>query len=70
MLHIAVLITVFNRKDKTIRCLSRLFDQQDSGRFSLSVFVVDGGSTDGTADSIRSLYPLVHLSVHNGLYWA
>ncbi len=70
MLHIAVLLTVYNRKDKTIRCLSRLFDQQDSGRFSLSVYVVDGGSTDGTVDLVRSLYPLVHLSVHHGLYWA
>lgn len=70
MLHIAVLITVFNRKDKTIRCLSRLFDQKDASRFFLCVFVVDGGSTDGTAESIRTLYPSVHLSVHHGLYWA
>ena len=70
MLQIAVLLTVYNRKDKTIRCLSRLFDQLDACRFSLSVFVVDGGSTDGTADSIRSLYPSIHFSVHNGLYWA
>ena len=70
MNNIAVLLTVYNRKDKTIRCLSRLFDQYDVGRFSLSVFVVDGGSTDGTADSIRSLFPSVHLSVHHGLYWA
>lgn len=67
---IAVLLTVFNRKDKTIRCLSRLFDQQDASRFSLSVFVVDGGSRDGTFDSIRSLFPSVHLSLHHGLYWA
>jgi GT2 family glycosyltransferase len=47
-----------------------LFEQRDASRFSLNVFVVDGGSSDGTTDSIRSLYPSVHLSVHNGLYWA
>lgn len=70
MNFIAVLLTVYNRKDKTIRCLSRLFEQYDSDRYSLSVFVVDGGSSDGTTNSIRSLFPSVHLSVHNGLYWA
>lgn len=70
MKYIAVLLTIYNRKDKTIQCLSRLFDQQDANRFSLSVFVVDGGSTDGTTDSIRFLFPSIHLSVHNGLYWA
>ena len=67
---IAVLLTVYNRKDKTIRCLSRLYEQNDLNQYSLSVFVVDGGSSDGTTDSIRSLFPSIHLSVHNGLYWA
>ena len=66
MYQIAVLLTVYNRKDKTIRCLSRLFEQQDASRFSLSVFVVDGGSSDGTTDSIRFLFPSIHLSVYIG----
>lgn len=70
MFHIAVLITVFNRKDKTIRCLSNLYKQNNAGRFFLSVFVVDDGSTDGTSEEIAKLYPEVHLIKGDGnLFW-
>ena len=48
--NIAVLITCYNRKDKTLLCLESLFKQQGLGiDFSLAVFLVDDGSTDGTA---------------------
>lgn len=70
MFHIAVLITVFNRKDKTIQCLSRLYKNNNVSRFSISVYLVDDGSTDGTSEEIAKLYPEVNLIKGDGsLFW-
>ena len=37
---------------------------------SCDIFLVDGGSTDGTPDAVREQFPSVHCYVENGLYWA
>ena len=69
-MHIAVLITVYNRKAKTLRCLSDIYHQDGIEGFTIDVFVVDGGSIDGTPDAIRKQFPNVHVSVSEGLFWA
>lgn len=70
MNEIAVLITVHNRKEKTLKCLQKLFEQQEDPRFRWDVFVTDDGCTDGTADAIRTHYPKVNIIKGNGqLYW-
>lgn len=70
MSSIAVLLTVHNRKEITVACLSRLFSQYNKGQYILSVYVVDDGSTDGTAEEITKLYPDVHLIKGDGtLFW-
>ena len=67
---IAVLLTVYNRKEKTIRCLTHFYNQNDTDKFSLSVFLVDDGSTDGTTEEIAKLFPQVNLIKGDGnLYW-
>ncbi len=67
---IAVLLTVYNRKDKTIRCLNHFYNQNDIDKYSLSVFLVDDGSTDGTAEEIAKLFPQVNLIKGDGnLFW-
>ncbi len=68
---IAILITCHNRKEKTLRCLQALFDQNGVGKeFAIEVFLVDDGCTDGTPDEIRSNYPDVNIIQGNGdLYW-
>ena len=53
---IAVIMTVHNRKDKTLRCLRSLQAtlQPFSEQISVTAFITDDGSTDGTADAILS----------------
>lgn len=62
-------MTVFNRKDQTMRCLRSLMRQGgDTARFV--VFVVDDASTDGTGEAIASEFPEVRLLEGSGdLYW-
>lgn len=68
---IAVLLTCHNRKEKTLRCLENLFLQKEAGTgFSMKVFLVDDGSTDGTGDAVRQRFPDVNIIMGNGqLFW-
>lgn len=74
MLGVAVLLTVFNRREKTLACLDNCFRQFDSlaalEKYSFTVYLVDDGSTDGTADAVAAQYPAVRLlRGEGGLYW-
>ncbi|MBU4483939.1 glycosyltransferase family 2 protein [bacterium] len=69
-IKIAVLITCHNRKEKTLLCLDALNAQVSEGKFDLRVYVVDSGSTDGTAEAILKRYPEVNLiSCSEDIYW-
>lgn len=69
MEHIAVIITAFNRKEKTLACLQRLFGQDHRGT-SITVFLTDDGSTDGTTEAVSEQFPQVVLSHGDGtLFW-
>ena len=50
--RIAVLLTVFNRKQQTLACLDRLFKQEMPMGYALNVYLVDDGCTDGTAQAV------------------
>ena len=66
-MKIAVLITCFNRKSKTIRCLKSLFDTN----FGFEVYLVDDGSTDGTTEAIKRTFPNVNIIQGTGnLFWS
>ena len=68
--RIAALITCYNRKQKTLESLSSLFHQCILQEVSLSVYLVDDGSTDGTAEAISQLYPQVMILKGDGsLFW-
>ena len=70
MKTIAVLLTCHNRKNNTIACLDALFRCTLPEHHSLSIFLVDDGSTDGTPEAIASQFPSVHLLQGDGnLYW-
>lgn len=74
MLNVAVIITVFNRKDKTLKCFASLKESLATvtERTSVKVFLTDDGSTDGTAESIRqNAYPfeVCILQGTGELYW-
>jgi GT2 family glycosyltransferase len=67
---IAVLMTVHNRRDITLRCLDSLFAQMKPDGWGVKVFMVDDGSTDGTSASVRSKFPQVTIIQGSGhLYW-
>ncbi len=70
MRKVAVLITCYNRKETTLRCLRDIYSQRLSEGFALDLYVVDGGSCDDTPAAVRLKYPLVYTFVFPGLYWA
>lgn len=69
-MRIAVLLTVFNRRAKTLACLDSLYSCVKPEGAQVDVFMVDGGSSDNTPEAVLASFPEVHLSIHKGLYWA
>ena len=69
-MKIAILITVFNRKEKTLSCLKDIYQQNGIKDHSVDIIIVDGGSTDGTPQAISSEFPEVTVCTRNGLFWA
>jgi GT2 family glycosyltransferase len=71
MLRIATLLTCYNRKATTLCCLERLFGQILPEEIGLTVYLVDNGSTDGTADAVSSRFLQVRLLRGDpSLFWA
>lgn len=67
---LAVLLACHNRKKKTINCLNALFEAELPEKISLQVFLVDDGSSDGTSDSVKQLFPTVNIIRGDGtLFW-
>ena len=66
---IAILLTVFNRKECTLKCLRQLTEQILPDGVTYDVYITDGGSTDGTVESVRELYPEVSIQVKDGVFW-
>lgn len=70
MRRIAVLLTSFNRKKKTLECMAALQQQVLPGDVRLTVFLTDDASPDGTEEAVREAFPKVVLLRGNGnLYW-
>ena len=70
MKHIAVLMTCFNRREATLKCLRALYDQNIAENVDFNVYLVDDGCTDGTGVAVRRQYPKVRVLQGNGnLYW-
>ena len=76
---IAALYTCHNRKDKTVHSIMslfsavRFFNNTSNDSIELLVFLVDDGSTDGTADAVNSLSeqsPIIILEGDGSLFWA
>ena len=66
---VSVVIPVYNRKEKTIRCLSSLYNSTQV-LHKLHVVVVDDGSIDGTSESIMQLFPQTSIVSGTGsLFW-
>ena len=78
-MKIAVLLTCFNRKGKTLSCLTSLYKALDGynkyieDKISLSIYLTDDGCTDGTGDAVRNNFPDKNIKILQGtgnLFWA
>lgn len=70
MKTIAALLTVHNRKEKTMECLNRLFLQDIPDGISIEVYLTDDGCTDGTVEAVKKQFPQVNIITGDGnLYW-
>lgn len=70
-MKIAVLLTVFNRKQKTLACLESLQQQELPPNVNIEVFLTDDGSSDGTTEAITSHFPCTHVYRGTGkMFWA
>ena len=72
--RVAILMSVFNRREKTLACLSACFAQVESlrpcGNYEFSVWLTEDGCTDGTSEAVASAYPSVNIIHGDGnLYW-
>ena len=69
--NIAVLLTCFNRKEKTLVCLNSFFEADMPKGYEFDIYLVDDGSTDGTSEAVKENYPNIEIIKGNGnLYWA
>lgn len=70
MQTLAVLLTVFNRKDKTLECLKQLYAQLPIDGYQVDIYLTNDGCTDGTPEAVASQYPEVNIINGEGeLYW-
>lgn len=79
-LNIAVIITCYNRKNKTIACLTHLFEACNSynnfhteSPIILSIYLTDDACTDGTPDAVKNCCKNYDLHIIQGdgqCYWA
>lgn len=69
IMRIAVLLTCFNRRDKTLACLRCLAGQDPAG-VELDYVIVDDGSRDGTREAVAAEFPQARVLTGDGsLYW-
>jgi GT2 family glycosyltransferase len=70
--EVSVLLTCYNRRDLTDRCLSSfLYAIQNVQDVTFKIYLVDDNSSDGTAELIKNKYPEVNI-IHGigSLFWA
>ena len=72
-IKIAAILTCFNRREKTVKCLDSLFRAEnqynlshDSEELCISVYLTDDACTDGTADAVRVVCKGKELHILNG----
>lgn len=69
-MRIAILMTVHNRKDITLRCLDHLHSQEIPNDYTFETYLTDDGCTDGTREIVTKRFPMVHIVDGDGtLYW-
>lgn len=72
---VAVVMTVFNRIEKTSKCIDSLLAENTNDEFHFSFYITNDGSTDNTSEVLaqyQARFPEVSFSILNGsgnLFW-
>lgn len=66
--RIAAILASHNRKELTLQCLAALFAQQ-SETIDIRAFLLDDGSTDGTADAVKQQFDQAVVIPGDGSYF-
>lgn len=75
-IKIAVILTCYNRKQKTLDCLTSLFNYQKTyspSILQLCVFLTDDGCSDGTPEAVKTEFSNEKITILKGdgnLFWA
>lgn len=68
--RIAVLMTCFNRKAKTLGAIESVYASAAQAQVTLDIYLVDDSSTDGTPAAVFSRFPQVRVIAGAGdLFW-
>lgn len=70
---VAVVLTCYNRIEKTLRALKTLFSSNlyGSQSYQFTVYLCDDGSTDSTGERVKEKYPTAQICKGTGgLFWA
>lgn len=68
--RIAVVVTCHNRREKTRACLESIRVQSLGLAVEQELFLTDDGSTDGTAEMVRTVWPGATIVMGDGtLFW-
>ncbi|PCE62602.1 glycosyltransferase family 2 protein [Sediminicola luteus] len=73
MVRLAILLTCFNRKTKTLKALAKVKEAQKNTKekIALKIFLTDDGSSDGTSEAVKKEFPYVTILQGDGdLFWA
>ena len=69
-IRVCALLTCFNRREKTLKCLRALAGSSSLQTVELRAVLVDDGSTDGTAQAVRTEFSWVDVVTGEGsLFW-
>ena len=70
-MRVAILLTCFNRKDKTLNCLENMQLAIDYlQKYKFDTFLVDDASTDATKEAVKQDFKEVNVILGSGdLYW-
>ena len=78
-MKIAVLLTCFNRCQKTLRALNSLykaaevFNEKNTMKLNLEVFLTDDGCTDNTSSNVKKAFPDKNITIveaDGNAFWA
>lgn len=66
----AFILTTYNRRDITLKCIKQLQELANNTDFSADYFVLDDKSSDGTLEAVVAAFPDVHITSGTGsMFW-